>query len=56
MVRPSYCSLRRCTTTPSSPDCAASRPIAAGSGTTDDYHRLHRGGDRQGTSALGTIS
>ena len=27
-------------------------PIPAGSGKTDGYHRLHRGGDRQANSAL----
>ena len=30
-------------------------PIPAGSGKTDGYHRLHRGGDRQANSALWTI-
>ncbi len=30
-------------------------PIPAGSGKTDGYHRLHRGGDRQANSALSTI-
>jgi transposase len=30
-------------------------PIPAGSGQTDGYHRLHRGGDRQANSALWTI-
>jgi hypothetical protein len=30
-------------------------PISAGSGKTDGYHRLHRGGDRQANSALWTI-
>ena len=27
-------------------------PIPTGSGKTDSYHRLHRGGDRQANSAL----
>jgi len=30
-------------------------PIPAGSGLTDGYHRLHRGGDRQANSALWRI-
>lgn len=30
-------------------------PIPAGSGQTDGYHRLHRGGDRQANSALWRI-
>ena len=30
-------------------------PIPAGSGKTEDYHRLHRGGDRQANSALWRI-
>jgi len=30
-------------------------PIPAGSGKTDGYHRLHRGGDRRANSALWTI-
>ena len=30
-------------------------PIPAGSGKTDGYHRLHRGGDRQANSALWRI-
>ena len=30
-------------------------PIPAGSGKTNGYHRLHRGGDRQANSALWTI-
>jgi transposase len=30
-------------------------PIPAGSGKTDGHHRLHRGGDRQGNSALWRI-
>jgi transposase len=30
-------------------------PIPTGSGKTDGYHRLHRGGDRQANSALWTI-
>ena len=30
-------------------------PIPTGSGLTDGYHRLHRGGDRQANSALWTI-
>ncbi|CAN5124749.1 hypothetical protein BH20ACT8_BH20ACT8_10480 [soil metagenome] len=30
-------------------------PIPAGSGKTDGYHRLQRGGDRQANSALWTI-
>lgn len=30
-------------------------PIPAGSGMTDGYHRLHRGGDRQANSALWRI-
>lgn len=30
-------------------------PIPTGSGKTDGYHRLHRGGDRQAISALWTI-
>ena len=30
-------------------------PIPTGSGKTDGYHRLHRGGDRQANSALWRI-